>query len=86
MTAEEITNAFNMMSGQLQQVQTALAAEQVTTAELRQSMNRGGDSGIIGAIRSGQMKQVSPKEVHQHASVWLLQVVGLRHERLPLLA
>ena len=61
MTAKEITNAVNVMSAQLQQVQTALAAEQVTTADLRQSMNRGGDPGIIGAIRRA-------KEVRQHAS------------------
>ena len=62
MTAEEITDAFNTMSVQLQQVQMALAAEQVTAADLRQSMNRGGGLGIIGAIRRGQMKEVSPKK------------------------
>ena len=54
MTAEEITDAFNTMSVQLQQVQTALAGEQVTAADLRQSMNRGGDSassGLLGEAR-----------------------------------
>ena len=34
---EEITNVFNMMSAQSQ---TALAADQVTTADLRQSVSR----------------------------------------------
>ena len=48
MTAAEITNAFNMMSLQLQQVQTELEAEQVTAADLRQSMNRGEDSASSG--------------------------------------
>ena len=40
-TTKEITNAANMMSSQLQHLQTALAAEQVTTADLRRSMTRG---------------------------------------------
>ena len=48
MTAEEMTNAFGMMSAQLQHMQTALAPEQVTTVDLRQSKNCGGHSGIIG--------------------------------------
>ena len=47
MSAEEITNALGVTSAQLQQVQTALAAEQATTADLRQHMNRGGESGGI---------------------------------------
>ena len=51
MSAEEKTNALNMMSAQLQQVPTAVATEQVTTDDFRQKMNRGRDSGIIGAIR-----------------------------------
>ena len=51
-----------MMCAQLHQVQTELAAEQVTTAVLRQNIFRGGDSGIIGTIRRGQLKEVSPKK------------------------
>ena len=62
MTAEEITHAFNMMSAQLQQAQKALAAEQGTTGDFHQSTNRGGDSGIIGANRRGQMKEAWPKK------------------------
>ena len=62
MTEEETANAFNMTSAQPQQVQTALAAEQVTTADFRQSMNRGGDPGIIEAARRGHMKDVSLKK------------------------
>ena len=48
MTANEIANAFDMMPAQLQQVQTAFAAEQVPTADFGQSMYRAGDSGIKG--------------------------------------
>ena len=60
MSAEEITNAFGVMSAQRQQVQTALAAKHTTTADLRQNMNSGGESGgIIGAVRRGQMKDIS---------------------------
>ena len=44
-SAEVITNALNMTSAQLQQVQTALAAEQVITADVRQNMSSGGDPG-----------------------------------------
>ena len=63
MTAEEITNAFGIMSALLQQVQPALAAQQATTADLRQNMNRRRESGeLIGAIRKGQMKEISPKK------------------------
>ena len=59
LSAEEITNAFVRMYAHLQQVQTALAAEQATT-ELHQNINRGGESGgIIGAIKRGQMKEIS---------------------------
>ena len=86
MTAEEITNVFNMMSAQLQQEQTALAAERVTTADLRQSMNRGGDSGMIGAIRRRPDERSLAEEVYLHASVWQLQVVGQSYEGPPLLA
>ena len=48
MTAEGDHELFDMMSAQLQQVQTAFAAEQVTTADFGQSMYRAGDSGIKG--------------------------------------
>ena len=37
-------------------------SEQVTTAVLRQNIFRGGDSGIIGTIRRGQLKEVSPRK------------------------
>ena len=85
MTAAEITNAFNMMSVQLQQVQTELEAEQVTAADLRQSMNRGEDSESSGHQERPDERSLAD-EVHQDASVWQLQVVGQRHEGLPLLA
>ena len=63
MTAKEVTNAFSMLSGQLQQVQAALAARKLTAADLGQSLIRGGDSGgIIGAIKRGQMKEIAPKK------------------------
>ena len=79
MTPVEITNAFNMMSAQLQQVQTALAAEPLTTADFRHSMYRGGDSGTTGATRRGQMKEV-PLNVYTNKQVsGKLQVVGQRH-------
>ena len=57
------------MSAQLQQVQTARAAEQVTTVDLCQSVSRAGVSGIIGAIRRGEMKGVSPKMISIRESV-----------------
>ena len=43
MSAEEITNTSRKMSAQLQQVQTLLAAEQSTVADLRQNANHGGE-------------------------------------------
>ena len=58
MTAEEITDAFNTMSVQLQQVQTALAAEQVTAADLRQSMNRGADSMLQIDVKTDSARLV----------------------------
>ena len=85
MSATEATNAFGVMSAQLQQLQTALAAEQATTADLRQNMNRGGESGgIMGGIRRRPDERHLPEEVHHCAGVWQLQVVGQRHERGPL--
>ena len=53
---------MNVMSAQLQQVETAFAPKQVITADLRQSMIRGGDSEIVEAIRRGKTKDVSPKK------------------------
>ena len=40
MSAEDITNVFSMVPAELQQVRTALSAEQVTTGDLRQIPNR----------------------------------------------
>ena len=85
MTAAEITDAFNTMSVQLQQVQTELEAEQVTAADLRQSMHRGGDSASSGYQERPDERSLA-EDVHQDASVWQLQVVGERHEGRPLLA
>ena len=63
MTAEEVRTAFDRMSEQMQQLQAALTAEQAKTEELRKNMDKGGDAGnIIGAIRKGHMKEISPKK------------------------
>ena len=87
MSAEEITNACGVMSAQLQQVQTALAAGQTTNANLRPNTNRGGESGgIVGANRRGQMKEISTKKYTDMQVSGMLQVLGQGHERLRLLA
>ena len=69
MSHEEIANAFVTMSAQLQQVQRSLAAEQATTADLRQNMNRGGKSReIIEAI--SQKKYTTNMQVSGNFKSW----------------
>ena len=52
-SAEEITNAFSMVH----------SCSKLITADLRQDLDREGDSGgIIAASERGQMKEVSPKK------------------------
>ena len=70
MSAEEIMNAVSVMSAQIQQVQTALATEQATTADLRQNLE-----SLRRLGRNRRCHQEAPdertlsEEVHQHASV-----------------
>ena len=63
MSAEEVQAAFATMNAQMKELQTALLGEQAKTEQLRQMVAKGQESStLIGAIRKGQMKEISPKK------------------------
>ena len=63
-TEQDVTNMMNMFQDQLDQMQSALQEEQDKHEKLRkQVQNKQQDQGgIVGAIRKGQMKDISPKK------------------------
>ena len=83
MTAQEITNAFKMMAAKLQQVQTALPAEQVTTADLPEhALWRSLGKHWGHQDRPGERRLA--EDAPQRATVPQLQVVSQRHEEQPI--
>ena len=63
LNAEEVKAAFANLDSQIKALQAALADEQSKTLMLQQMMKKGDDSSsIIGAIRRGHMKDISPKK------------------------
>ena len=64
MTEEQVQQMFTMLTDQMTQLQTALTQEQAKTDSRKQNlMAKSSDSsGIIGAIRKGQMKEISPNK------------------------
>ncbi len=63
MTEEEVRQTVEMMMEQMRQLQTASATEQAKTESQKQSLTTKSNdtSGIIGARRKGEMKEISPK-------------------------
>ena len=62
MTAEELAERFNTLTMNIHQVQVE-QQEKKRNDELRSMMSSGGDtSGLIAAIRNGQLNEVSLKK------------------------
>lgn len=67
MSQEDIRQAFSNMEARMQEVQAALVGEQDKTANLERKFRNEGSgttdtTGLIGAIRKGQMRDVVPKK------------------------
>ena len=63
-TEQEVQQMLQMLSDQVRTLQQALVEEQKKTEDIKTNMNNRHkeSSGIIGAIRKGQMKEISPKK------------------------